>query len=253
MVDDQRASSTQAARDNKTKIASEGDKRFSFKDWVPIGISLLALAGSAATGYYTTFRVEDSLSAVFQTVPVVSWKGENRLLLDRTDEHNVIFINSGTRSVAILSIYFSWVPHSKGTKTACPNFADSDSLTLATDLQPLVIQENGIKTKNVKYADQQPNAKISKSGNEFLLPIDSNLAKGGPIEVTVCATVGISTPSTGSDMSAVQIATYSVGKDGSFTPAEMKDGSLSFEDLKKFFWQRPPQVLLKRTRTIFSD
>jgi hypothetical protein len=216
---------------------------FTLKDWVTLGISMLALAISGGSAYFNILRVEDRVSLIVEDGPVAFMTNDNNFSVYLDSEPNFIFINSGSRPAVIAWLRLFFLQSSGKAQKTCSSFLDGNEATFDTNFEPLVVKEREVVTKKIKMTDAAIESKMKKgSSGNFLFPVETAFIGETRITITVCAAVRVVTPSVALHDAAVPIYQYMMTRMGDFTD-ESSDIDAAW---------RVPQILIRESGTIFS-
>jgi hypothetical protein len=131
---------------------SNKSRAWSPKDYATIILSSLAFIVSAISAYFNVIRIEDNISLAVQFRAFATREDQENFSISSTQETPVVFINSGNRPVAILSLDFVYIQIEDRTKT----FAECTGKytnVLHTDFDTLVVKPNDFAVKRVKITD----------------------------------------------------------------------------------------------------
>jgi hypothetical protein len=178
------------------------------KDWISLGLSILAFGLSAVTTYYNIWRQEDDISVVAELGAFAIRTSKDRLFIEKGLPTKIAFLNSGNRPAAIMNVTLSFFQARLLGDDGCPVM---QSTSINTDFAPLVIKPGDVATASVRLADGRwyENDEIKKEESDrysFLVRPDNLELTRFPVEV--CLDVRLSTPSHGSHFRSVSIYKY---------------------------------------------
>ena len=129
------------------------------RDWITLGISILALLLSATTAYFANFLEVDDLRVVASPDPTnfpYPFGGKNATLLPGTWQ--VVFINNGTRPIAVVNLLGSI-----GDAPGEFNKQCGHKVFLSTDTPGFVVREKQIVREKVALMPHE-----NKSGGIYV-------------------------------------------------------------------------------------
>jgi hypothetical protein len=221
--------------------APEGkSEKLGFKDKVSLIASLVALALSLATAFWTTARISEDVSVVVRGPQLAHRvdKANGKVLVDG-DASDLVFINTGNRPAVILDVQIGFLT-AEGEKSCRDTKSDT---RFTTSFKPLVVKDGEIGTTTVKIDSVEslnspsPKGKTPPSNNSFY--VDASVAKKSSIDAVSCLIVELSTPSVAYHRVGVPISTFQMVDTGTaFNPTEAEGRNL-------------PQHLYTRFGTIF--
>jgi hypothetical protein len=178
---------------------------FAPKDWLTLGISLIALAVSALTAYYNYFRqVDDFRMVLGYELPRVML-GMDRKTILFGGSYVASFINSGNRSIAVTGVK-AVVGKGKFPKDPCL----IPQSPVPYKLEPFVVKPAEIVVKNLVPEDFSPGHQ--KVVDMFKLNIDwEEIPEYGVLDV--CLLVNVVTPDNYADERSVRIFELVKGKE----------------------------------------
>jgi hypothetical protein len=236
------------------------------KDYVTLTLSILAFIVSAGTAYFNILRVEENVSVAvdFRVFALIRPGGadfpsdQHNLSVSSVEETPIVFVNSGNKSVAVLSASFIYIQTKEGDPRKCrlERGPGIDAQTLfKTDLDPLVLGPNDVIVKHVKItaAPGYQSDNIRRIGEHgFVFPVSDENRTKSKFQMQVCLGVELTTPSVSNHYSEVPIFEYLVNGDGTWS-FRLADWGSTMRTVAP--WRRvgaEPKVLIKKVGTIFG-
>jgi hypothetical protein len=219
--------------------APDKTSSWSPKDYVTITFSSLAFIVSAISAYFNVIRIEDNISLAVQFRAFATREDKN-FSISAQQETPVVFINSGNRPVAILSLDFVYIQIEDRTVT----FAEctgKHTTVLHTDFDTLIVKPNDFAVKRVKITDAIWYLKdqIKKSDRDnYLFPIWSGVQNKSSISIDVCAVTLMTTPDESRYYANVLIHKYTA-EPGRWSYSSQSEGDTSSR----------PRNLVKKVKT----
>jgi hypothetical protein len=211
---------------------------FTPKDWFTTGFSVLALAISAITAYFSVLRREDNLSVVIGNIPVVHRLDGNTIGVTNS-ETTLVFLNSGTRPAAIASVRMFFLQH-EGPSKCDRTSTGQDGPWFSTTFEPLSVKGNEVATQNIAIKHPFGSADVQKNDKGFyVFPVSDENKKKEVLHIELCYSFLISTPS---------VAT--IGRNISGLEYRLEIGRMSYDAIDQ---TKPPAMLIKKSGTIFGD
>jgi len=176
--------------EKEKNITEDTDRRWSAKDWVAIGISLLALVVSAATGYLANLRQVDDIRVIASIPPEFYLRGENTLVSN--GRQSLTFINAGTRNAVITDIFLQITNLGGENEVKKDECSEKGRLIdfEAFDFEGLVLKPGDISTIQLQTA----NRKWVKAADEFIEDLGPNpIFKRGDT-ISTCLKIALTTP-----------------------------------------------------------
>jgi hypothetical protein len=206
------------------------------KDWLTIGLSSLAFLVSAANVYYNVILLEENLSVVFP-FPPMAIRADNDTLSVTSRPANLVFINSGNRSVAITSVEMFY--QQDPAETARDQCQEGDVIDrFSMDFEPIVVKGKDVVIQQVQIDDDSnryTNQIVRVQPGKYSFPVlEENKSKSN-FPIQVCLVVHLASPS----------IYWLISKAGVFEYV-VYERSVEIRDL------RSPRVLLKKSGTIFG-
>lgn len=214
------------------------------KDSLTIGLSSAALIISGASAYYNVLRVTDDVRVIIWDAPVLMPDFRAQQFAIYPQKSSFIFINSGTRSVAIsrVSLRIGQPTDSRAVSANGCNNLD----VLYYDLEPFIVKAGDINSKNteivgVPYGMPERYFYTIKDGDIFVAASQANKSRD-KYKYKVCLEVAFITPDTEYDSKTIYEFEDEIG------PDVIGYGFSSSSN------ERPPIVLIRKTRwKFFSD
>jgi hypothetical protein len=205
------------------------------KDTMTIGVSVLALAVSAAVAYFTIFRQTENIGIVFQSIPVgrtLSAAGISFVPRDGL----FVFNNAGTRQATIIGgeLFFAQPAKFGGRCVRGALWAPAYELSF----DPVTLKPGDATTRPVKIKRAKGEVTDILEGHT-LLSFPFTLAEAQTAEI--CVQIELSTPTVSRHYANVLIMEVGAGPGPNI---HWGGGVAMPED--------PPQVLLKKSGTIFD-
>src|SRR5262249_7916864 len=152
---------------------------------------------SSFTAYYSLILTREHVSVVLDTSPRVERTAESILVFPYETE--LIFINSGNRPAAILSLSVIFIQQ-RNTDDNCM-WDSGDTASFKTNFEPLVIKQGEIIRHRLTIVGPLfPKANVvangTGSGNPFSVTFKGAPGPAMPIPVQMCLQIRIATPST---------------------------------------------------------
>jgi hypothetical protein len=209
----------------------------SAKDVVTITLSALALSVSVLALFYNVIRQVDRLTVEMPSPAIAVRHSEDGLYVPIGD-NEIVFINSGTRPVAVLSVSVRFVQN-MSSSTAC---AERKGPVFGTNFEPTVLKERDIVIRKIRISHvvtAKPEVKKSMDPFEmYQFDIDEPNRKLERFTVDVCLQVQVSTIST-SGYGNASVWRYLIKKDG----VEIITGD----------YRAGPRILVNERGTIFGQ
>jgi hypothetical protein len=176
-------------------------------------IALCALGVAGTTAYFTTLRVVDDVRVITGGAPILLSKENNKVSVWRRNQFT--FINAGTRSVAVNSIYLYLAQRAKEANFDKANCA-TDASVAFYDMEPFVIKAGDIIAKRIFLSLLEDGKQTSPEDYpDVLFDVKKELIKAKSLWYRICILVDFSTPD--EDHSGKELVEY-IGdaKDDSF-------------------------------------
>jgi hypothetical protein len=210
------------------------------QDWITLSVSVLAFIISVGTTYFTFLRQEDDVSVVFGTFPLVYMADKDHLRLEKS-KTDFVFINSGTRTAAIIDVHLFFLQHRGAPK--CAEVPFGSGTIFETNFEPVVIKKEEIVVRSVLATEPKSSSDIARSGSgAYLFPVAEEGRETDSVNVESCAQIFLSTPSGAQYAVQVTVSKYkALANDFVYRPYEVG----------AFDWTKP-QVLVKHSGNIFE-
>jgi hypothetical protein len=200
----------------------------SWKDKLSLFISSLALILSAVSTYFTLFRQVDEVSASIQSSPWTLLRLNDVTQLPGVP-FTVVFINSGTRSVAVLKQSLELSQRKVLERPNCENAGEPGISHEPLHIESFVLKESEIVTKNM----------VPKNSAR---PPPIRWDEGLPPIMDLCLVIELATPSLARYITSIAIESTAFGKDGRRISMRTNYSPPS----------NAPKVLLRHKRGIFD-
>jgi hypothetical protein len=188
------------------------------REWIAITISILALAISGATAFFTIIQQSDDVRLVFPSPPLLP-KRADYLLLEKRVGYPLILTNSGNRPVSISSVGLLLIPYEGNLRGVCEGDHIKDAATFATSVSNLVLKEKQIWNDwlHVTGPAFEQSSKILNVKDDpwYRIPLKDNLRSKSTMNVEVCLEVDFSTPSVAYSTKRIRVALLVSTSEGS--------------------------------------
>jgi hypothetical protein len=148
------------------------------KDYLTITLSVLAFVVSAGSAYFNILRTEEAVSVIVTKQVLAKRASDEVLYISPREEGELVFINSGNRSIAIYSVNLLYVQPEDRHEPKCP----ASGVEFRTDVEVTIVKPNEIIAKKIKITGPLFNHQASLGPDGlYLFPIS---------RVELCAEVG---------------------------------------------------------------
>jgi hypothetical protein len=218
-------------------------RSFAIKDWITVAISTLALSISAITAYVSVLRQTERLSVVAQNVPRSQREDREQMSIGIDGFFDVSLINSGDRTIAVLSVELIVLQIDESKNESCGEFAFKGPDPMKTSFTPIMLKGNEVATERIKitfvpYVQEGP---FKNSDKRQAFPVREFNYEKQEFPVDACLRVRFVTPSAGLREETVSVVKYSISYKGSMYGGGGRPGPVNM-----------PQVLIDKASTIFE-
>ena len=178
---------------SKENITEGTEKGWSAKEWLPIGISVLSLLVSAATGYLANLRQVDDIRVIASPYPDFYLKGKT---LVSTGVQRLTFINSGTRNAVITGISLMIINFGNTNLVGAENECNTKGRFYRSqkyNFEGLVLKPGDISAIQLQVADGEWR-KRKTAGDEFTDDLGTDPVFEGGDTISTCLEIALTTP-----------------------------------------------------------
>jgi hypothetical protein len=219
------------------------NRSFIIKDWLTVAISTLALLISAITAYVSVLRQTERLSVAAQDVPLSQREDREQMSIGVDGLFDVSLINSGDRTIAVLSVELIVLQIDESRDEGCSKFAFKGPEPMKTSFSPIMLKGNEVATERIKITSvpyvQEGFFKESDKRKTF--PVREFNYDKQEFPVDACLRVRFVTPSVGVREETVSVVKYSISHKSSMYGAGARPGPVNM-----------PQILIDKAGTILG-
>jgi hypothetical protein len=188
-------------------------------------------------------RQTERLSVVAQDVPLSQREGREQMSIGIDGFFDVSLINSGDRTIAVLSVELIVLQIDESKGESCGEFAFKGPVPMKTSFTPIALKGNEVATERIKITvvPYVQEGVFKESDRRKAFPVrDFNYEKQ-VFPVDACLRVRFVTPSVGVREETVSVVKYSIFHNPSMYGGGARPGPVNI-----------PQLLVDKTSTIFE-